>query len=201
MIETIVSDLGNVLLRFDNTAFFRALASFTAHSVEDIRRATHDNLDLAVLFEKGAISPVDFYANAKDLLEIKASYEEFYALYCDIFAPNPPVLGLFRRLRPRFKMALLSNTDVMRWTFIKRRFPEILFFDAYVLSFDTGVRKPDPLVYREALRLVQGRPETSVFVDDLAENADAARRLGWKGIVYGPQADLESELNALGVRA
>jgi FMN phosphatase YigB (HAD superfamily) len=138
MIETIVSDLGNVLLRFDNTVFFRKLAPFTAHTPEEIRRVTHDNLDLAVLFEKGAVSPLDFFNNVKDLLALTAGYEEFYALYVDIFTLNPPVLELYRRLRPIYKMALLSSTDIMRWTFIKRRFPEILIFDAYGLSFDQG---------------------------------------------------------------
>ena len=40
MIGTIISDLGNVLLRFDNTIFFRKLAPYTAHSPEDVRRVT-----------------------------------------------------------------------------------------------------------------------------------------------------------------
>jgi FMN phosphatase YigB (HAD superfamily) len=200
MIETIVSDLGNVLLRFDNTVFFRKLAPYTRHSLAEIRQVTHDNLDLAVLFEKGAISSLDFFTNVRELLELSAGFEEFYALYCDIFTLNLPVLDLYRRLRPGYKMALLSSTDVMRWTFVKRRFPEILFFDAYVLSFDQGAMKPDPSVYREVLHLTAGRPETTVFIDDLKENVEGAERMGWRGLVYGPQTDLEAELERLGVR-
>jgi FMN phosphatase YigB (HAD superfamily) len=200
MIETIISDLGNVLLSFDNTVFFRKLAPYTAHSLEEIRRVTHDNLDLALLFEKGAISPLDFFRNVKDLLELTAGYEEFYALYVDIFTLNPPVLELFRRLRPFYKMALLSSTDIMRWTFIKRRFPEVLIFDAYVLSFDQGAMKPDPIVFREILRLTGTRPEEAVFIDDLRENIEGAERMGLRGIVFGSGTDLEGELARLGVR-
>jgi putative hydrolase of the HAD superfamily len=200
MIETIVSDLGNVLLRFDNTVFFRKLEPFTAHSPEEIRRVIHDNLDLAVLFEKGAVSPLDFYRNVKELLNLTAGYEEFFTLFVDIFTLNPPVLELYRRLRPFYKMALLSSTDVMRWTFIKRRFPEILIFDAYVLSFDQGVMKPDPAVYREVLGLTETRPEEAVFIDDLRENIEGAERMGLRGIVFEPGTDLERELARLGVR-
>jgi FMN phosphatase YigB (HAD superfamily) len=200
MIGTIVSDLGNVLLRFDNTIFFRKLAPFTSHSPEEIRQVTHDNLDLALLFEKGAISPLDFFNNVKDLLDLTAGYEEFYAHYVDIFTLNPPVLELYRRLRPFYKMALLSSTDIMRWTFIKRRFPEILIFDAYGLSFDQGAMKPDPSVFLEVLNLTGSLPEEAVFIDDLRENVEGAERMGLRGIVFGPQTDLAAELARLGIR-
>jgi FMN phosphatase YigB (HAD superfamily) len=200
VIETIVSDLGGVLLRFDNTLFFRKLAPHTTHTPEEIRRVTHDNLDLAVLFEKGAVSPLDFFRNVKELLELRLEYEEFFSLYVDIFSLEPAVLDLFRRLRPFYKMALLSNTDVMRWTFIKRRFPEILIFDAYVLSFDQGAMKPDPAVYREALALSRTPPGQAVFIDDLPENVAGAERMGLRGLLAGPHSDLEAELARLGVR-
>ena len=113
---------------------------------------------MLILFEKGAVSPLDFYKNAKDLLELTAGYEEFYALYSDIFVLDPAVLDLYRRLKPKRRMILLSNTDVIRWTFIKRRFPEILFFDDYVLSFDVGAMKPEPEIYLEAIRAGGAKP-------------------------------------------
>ncbi len=68
MIEAILSDLGNVLLRFDNTLFFRALGRLSGLPEEDVRRVAHDNLDLVTLFEKGAITPQEFHRNACDLL-------------------------------------------------------------------------------------------------------------------------------------
>ena len=201
MIETIISDLGMVLLHFDNGIFFRKMARRTSRPAEEIRKVVHDNLDLNTLFEKNAISPLDFYRNAKDLLTAEVSYEDFYADYCDIFSLNPPALELYRRVRPRLKMILLSNTDIMRWSFIKSRFPEILMFDGYVLSFDVGFMKPQLEVYRESLRLAGSRPETTVFIDDLPENVDSAARLGIRGIVYRPGVDLESELRRFGVQA
>ncbi len=88
----------------------------------------------------------------------------------------------------------------MRWTFIKRRFPEILIFDAYVLSFDQGAMKPDPAVFREVLGLTETRPEAAVFIDDLRDNIEGAARMGLNALVYGPQIDLETELADLGVK-
>lgn len=201
MIEAVLSDLGNVLLTFDNGIFFRALARRSRLSAEEIERTAQANLDLSILFEKGAISEIDFHRNAAELFASEADFGEFFGLYSDVFALNRPVLDLYRRLRPLCRMALVSSTDVMRWTFIRRRFPELLFFDAYVLSFDLGQMKPDPSVYLEALRQVGTRPENAVFIDDLPENVAGAERMGIRGILYGPGVDLEAELARLGLAA
>jgi putative hydrolase of the HAD superfamily len=199
MIDAILSDLGNVLLTFDNEIFFRALAARSRLTAAEIGRIVGENVDLAVLFEKGAVSEIDFYRNAKDLFATEADFGEFFTLYCDVFTLNRPVLEIYRRLRPGLKTVLVSNTDIMRWTFIKRRFPEILIFDAYALSFELGAMKPDPLVYREALALIGGRPESAVFIDDLTENAAGAERMGIQGIVYGPETNLAAALSRLGL--
>jgi putative hydrolase of the HAD superfamily len=201
MIEAIISDLGNVLLPFDNSIFLEKMTGYTSRTIAEIRKVVHDNLDLNTLFEKNAVSPEDFYKNAVDLLEAEISYEDFFRIYCDIFRLNDAVLALYKRLKPRYKMVLLSNTDVCRWTFIKSRFPEVLIFDGYVLSFDLGFMKPEFEVFREALRLAGSRPERTLFVDDAPENVDGAARLGIQGIVYRRDADFETELRRLGVQA
>jgi HAD superfamily hydrolase (TIGR01509 family) len=51
-------------------------------------------------------------------------------------------------------------------------------FDAVILSFEVGARKPDHLIYEAALDAVGGRADDSVFVDDQAAYCDGARALG-----------------------
>ena len=200
MIETIVSDLGNVLLRFDNSVFYRAISRFAGRPAADIEATVGRNLDLLILFEKGVISPFDFYRNARDLLEITTGYEEFFAAYCEgVFTPVPFVFDLFRRLKPRYRMVLLSNNDIIRWTHIKTKFPEILLFDDYVLSFDVGAMKPQLDIYLEALRAGGAAPERTVFIDDMPANVAGAERAGMKGILCESGADLEPKLRALGM--
>ena len=50
--------------------------------------------------------------------------------------------------------------------------------DAIVLSFEVGVAKPDPGIYRAALSAVGARPEEAVFVDDQAWYCEGAEALG-----------------------
>jgi len=195
MIEAIVSDLGNVLLQFDNNVFFRALARYTDRSIEDIRAITHENIDLLALFEKGAVTPLDFYRNSRDLLGLKASYEEYFKAYCEgVFTLVPAVRDVFRRLKPRYRLVLLSNTDIIRWTHVKSAFPEILIFDNYVLSFDVEARKPDPEIYLEAIRAGGAPPERTLFIDDMRANVEGAERMGMRGLLHDPDADLAAKL-------
>ncbi len=201
MIDTVISDLGQVLLHFDNRIFFQKMTEYTSRSVEEIREAAHSNLELLRLFELGRIMPVEFYDRIKTALEATVSYEQFYAAYSDVFALNGPILKVMAKLKPKVKLAMVSNTDIMRFTFIKNRFPEILIFDGYALSFDLGLRKPDPEIYRAALRLVDSSAARSVFIDDIQENIESAERLGIKGILFRPNTNLEAELEKFGVKA
>ena len=50
--------------------------------------------------------------------------------------------------------------------------------DAVVLSFEVGVAKPDPGIYRAALDALDARPEEAVFVDDQAAYCEGAEAIG-----------------------
>ena len=201
MIDTVISDLGQVLLYFDNERFFRRMTRYTSRSIADIRAVTRDNIELLNLFDTGKLSPVEFYERAVKALKARVSYDDFYASYYDVFSANASALNVVRALKPKYKLAMLSNTDPVRYSHVENAFPEIHIFDAYVLSFRIGAMKPDPRVYREALRLLDARPENALFIDDLQENIDGAARLGIKGILYMARTDLAAELEKFGVKA
>lgn len=199
MIDTIISDMGQVVLHFNNRLFFRKMTQYTNRSEEEIRAVTHAHIEIVDLFDKGKIRPEEFYQKAKTGLEAEVSYEDFFAAYCDVFAVNPLTLGILKKLKPKYKLILLSNTDIVRFSYIKRKFPELLIFDGYVLSFDYGLMKPDPRVYIAALELAGSNPERAVFIDDIQENIDGAERVGIKGLLFTPEIDLEKALGDLGI--
>jgi 2-haloacid dehalogenase len=66
-----------------------------------------------------------------------------------------------------------------------------------VVSGEVGMIKPDPRIYRLLLDRCGIDPRRAVFIDDVAANVEAARRLGLHGIVFaGPDA-LRRELAGL----
>lgn len=199
MIQAVISDLGKVLLWFDNRIFFQKIARACSCPEESLRDILHRRAEVVELFDTGRMTPQQFYARAISELNISIGYEDFFFAYRDVFWLNPPVFELYTRLQGKYRLVLLSNTDVVRFSFIKEKFPQILIFDAYVLSFEVGVMKPHPEIYLEALKRAEAEPSACVFIDDMEENVRTAAELGLKTVLYKPETDLAEELLALGV--
>jgi len=200
MIRAAIFDLGQVLVWFDNKIFLRKLAEHAGLELERLRAAVHENLDLIRAFDRGEISPAEFHQEVCAALGLEIEADLFFEYYEDIFAANAPVLEIVRRLKAAgYLLVLLSNTDVVRYAFIQRRFPETQTFDAYVLSYEVGLMKPDPAIYLEAGRRAGAKPADCVFIDDLAENVEAARAAGMHALHYAPETDLAAELRTLGL--
>jgi HAD superfamily hydrolase (TIGR01509 family) len=199
MIRCVISDLGKVILFFDNHIFFRKMAEFCPYSAVNIAERVHWHRNLIRSFDTGTLSSKDFYREVTQRLKAKVDQETFFKIYNDVFSLNPPVLDILTRLKGRHRLLLLSNTDVERFGFIRKTFPEVLIFDEYVLSFEVGYLKPHPQIYQEALKKAKARAEECVFIDDLEENIEGARNVGLDTILYGPQTDLEAELRDKGL--
>ena len=200
MIKAVVFDLGRVLLWFDNGLFIRALAERSGRTAEEVREIAHANLDLIRGFDRGDVAAGDFRTGVCAALGLDLGEGEFWSVYADIFTVHAPGLDVARRLRSSgLKLVLLSNTDPVRYEFVRSRFPETQFFDAYVLSYELGLLKPEPGIYLEAARRAGCPPEECVFIDDLAENVAGAEAVGMTGIVYAPKTDLAAALRCLGI--
>lgn len=73
------------------------------------------------------------------------------------------------------------------------------FFPIPIYSCTLGASKPNPLIYREALRACKVRAEEAVYIDDVAAYVEAAKRLGMAGIQFTTRDHLAADLGALGV--
>ena len=100
----------------------------------------------------------------------------------------PGAAALIEDLRPRYRLAALSNSNAAHWEQLAR----LGMLDAFHLalgSHQLGVRKPHPAIYREAIRRLEVEPLTVLFFDDSAANVDAARATGMQAAqVDGPDA-------------
>ncbi len=199
MIRSIISDLGKVLVLFDNAIFYRKISEYTPHSLSDIAARVNVHSSIAQAFETGRMSPRRFYAAACQALDAHLGYAEFFAIYNDVFTLNPPIIKILDRLKSCYRLVLLSNTDRERFKFIRQRFPEVFLFDAYVLSYEVGSCKPERRIYEVALEKAQATPQECVFIDDLPENISAAQALGIRTVHFLEQTDLEKELRDLGI--
>jgi HAD superfamily hydrolase (TIGR01509 family) len=80
----------------------------------------------------------------------------------------------------------LSN-DVSEWSRkLRETFALGRYFRGFVISGDTGTRKPDPAIYHSLLEQAGCRPCDIVFVDDRLRNIEAAAVLGMGAILFKP---------------
>jgi len=201
MIRAVISDLGRVVLWFDNNIFLRKLAARAGKPFADVKAVIHGDLELFRRFDAGAVTPCAFFERVTGLVGADISYEAFFEMYNDIFSLNAPAIDVLASVKAAgYKTLLLSNTDPERFAFVRRRFPEILFFDDYVLSYELKLLKPDPAIYLAAVRLAGAEPQECVFIDDMEENIKGAVAAGLAGIHYTPATDLAAELRKLKLR-
>lgn len=204
MVEpAVIFDFGNVVGFFDYLKICARLGPRLGLSGEAFRTriAERGFAELLGRFESGKITPEDFATEVMTLSGLNLPYPEFVTAWQDIFWLNEPVAQLIADLDDAGYLLLLgSNTNVLHSTYYRRQFAATLDrFDHLVLSHEVGHMKPDSRFY-EACVAAANRPAAScIFVDDLLENVEGARRAGLAGVHYLDTPALVAELARLGV--
>lgn len=198
-IKAIIFDIGRVLIRVDPA---RAMAGFSQSiplTPQEIWAALQNDphwMD----WQEGRISPRDWHAHLAKRLGGSLSFQSFVEAWNRALDPEPMQPEEFlSALAKRYKLALLSNTDPIHMEHEEARFPFFRFFPTRVYSYRVGASKPNPLIYRAALEATKTRADEAIFIDDIAEYVDAARRLGLEGIVYVSPEQLRRDLTNAGV--
>jgi len=199
VIKAVISDMGNVILPFDISLFLRKIAEYSSLKKDEVIKIPILHYGLIESFCKGEISPKKYYDSMKEIFKADIKFKEFRKIYCDIFSLDNSVLKTLNELKDKTKLLLLSNTDTLHFNFIKKRYPEILIFDDYILSYETGWVKPEDEIFRVALEKSEENPENIVFIDDREENIQAAEKTGMKTIHFDSKMDLKVELEKLGI--
>ena len=109
---------------------------------------------------------------------------------------NENVVALLQLVGEVIPVALVSNaTDRLEEDLAELGLEE--FMGTLVNTSRIGVAKPDPRVYAHAAERVGVPPERCLFVDDSAENVEAARAAGMHAVHFRETADLDDALRPL----
>lgn len=110
---------------------------------------------------------------------------------------DPAVTSAVAAYRDRgLRTALLTN-NVKEWEQRWRaQFDVDSLFEVVVNSCHEGVRKPDPEIYRRLLDRLGVAAGDCLVVDDLADNCEAARALGFEAILWVDAATTLPQIDA-----
>ena len=201
-IKAIIFDLGRVLIDFDHTIAAKRISEFCDKSPSEIFNLFFDS-GLTASFEEGKILPEDFFLKVKEMLNLKLDYKGFLPIWNEIFFltdENRAVYSLAKALKKRYKIALLSNVNVLHFDYLKNKFPVFDAFHYIVTSFESGHTKPSPLIYKQALGVLGIALPCEVFyTDDRADLIEKARELDIQGFVFKDVEKLKRDLESAGV--
>ena len=198
-IRAIIFDIGRVLIRIDLDRSLGGLAEGVSLSPQELWSAIEKDPRWTD-WQEGRISPQDWHQHLARRLGSSLTYQQFVEIWNRALHPNPIQDSEFlEKLAKCYRLAVLSNTDPVHVTHMEASFDFLRLFPVRIYSCKVGASKPNPLIYREALRACKVHAEETVYIDDIAAYAEAATRLGMKGLVYESPEKLQSDLKSLGI--
>lgn len=183
MIKAIIFDLGNVVVHVDKTEQYRKFSA-NCNKTAPYIKGYFEKSRVRKSFERGELTPIQFYTAIGKELNLRMSFNNFNRVWCGIFTLNKDVEKLIKKLKKSFRLILLSNTDILHYRYIKNKYKIINTFDDYVLSYQAGHRKPNPLIFLTALKRAKTLPFNCIYVDDIPEFTFIARLMGIKAFKY-----------------
>ena len=199
-IQTIIFDLGGVLIDWDPRYLYRKL--FDSETEMEDFLATVTTPDWNEEQDAGRS-----LAEATDLL-VKQFPEQaelihaFYSRWTEMLGgPISGTLTILEQLHQakRYDLFALTNWSAETWPIAIDLYPFLGWFQGVLVSGQEKMRKPNPVFYR----LLEDRfpllLQSSLFIDDNLRNVEAARELGLRTIHFHSPEQLRDALSEYGV--
>ena len=194
-IRGIFFDLGNVLVGIDSIKFAEQMRSMTGLEPGELLSAFTGGLVLD--YECGRMDENEFLAGLCERTGVAITREGFTNAWTSMFLEAPLLPDkLLQGLARRYTLWAISNTNRMHFEFIRERYPILMHFHGWSLSYEVGAAKPDPAIFAHALERTRISAAEALFIDDQRVNVEAARNLGIDAVQFLNSAQLVGELRA-----
>jgi epoxide hydrolase-like predicted phosphatase len=111
--------------------------------------------------------------------------------------PNTALIEYARRLRPRYRTGIVSNSFVGAREREQAAYGFEDLVDEIIYSHEAGMNKPDPRIYALACARLEVLPQQAVFLDDVEACVAGARAAGLSAILYQDNAQAIAEIEKL----
>ncbi|MDO4478141.1 MAG: HAD family phosphatase [Lachnospiraceae bacterium] len=202
LIDTIVFDVGNVLIDFDFEREIRA--KNYPQEVNDIFFGNEVFNSLWREYDLGNLSDEEI---RRRFLETFPDHTEEVSFVLDnaeswlhIF---PYTMDWLASLKQRgYRLYVLSNWSDHMYRHIESTGESAFtaYMDGCLWSYQHHLTKPDPAIYRKLASMFNIDPKRAVFIDDMKENTAAAAKEGFNTITFKDLEDTRQKLRSVGVK-
>ena len=133
-------------------------------------------------FERGQLTPAAWAERFIKDWDVDLTPDEFLARFTTWSRRVlPGARELLEKLRARYRLAALSNSNELHWERNTNELRIVELFEFAISSHQVGFCKPQSDIYKVAIdRANVSSPEAIVFFDDLATNVEAAKSAGMR---------------------
>ena len=200
LIRALVFDFGGVLINWDPHKLFNKYFANDSQAIDAFLAEInfHDwNLsqDKGYLFEQAVLDlSAQFPQYAHLIRAYDVEWEE------SITGIVPETVDILHRLKAAGRRLYgLTNWSAEKFSIVRHKYPVFDLFEDIVVSGEVKLIKPDPAIFQFLLQKIQCKPEECLLVDDSIKNIEAARELGFSAVHFTSPAQLETELQRLGI--
>lgn len=199
MIKNIIFDVGKVLVEWEPETAMRKLGI-----EESVIEAVADATVRSVAWDACDRSVKSSAEILEDLVSSAPEYEKEIRLFWEnirlaVWQYDYVKEWMHVLKEQGYRLYILSNYG--EWTYEHTQ--EALSFlkdvDGALFSFQVKQIKPEPEIYQSLLKKYDLVPEECLFMDDRAENIEAACAQGMEGLVFTTYEDVQEKLKEYGV--
>lgn len=199
-IDTIIFDVGNVLIDFNGEKFMSG-CGFEAEKKERISKAIFGT-EAWDLRDRGTVSDEEIL---RQYIAGAPEYEEeirsiFGRLHECLYKVDYAETWVKYLKKKGYKVYILSNFCETLLNKVRKDIPE-QYVDGAVWSYEVKMMKPEKEIYEYLLDTYQINPKKAVFIDDRRENLTAAEKKGIHTVQFKNFRQAVEDLKKLGVDA
>jgi len=196
-IDTIIFDLGNVLVQWNPANLYRKIFK-TDQEVNDFLNNIC-TMDWHTEQDAGRSPQEGTEALVQEHPQWEHPIRAFYARWKEMFSgPIEGSVQILKALKEKgYKVYALSNWNAELFNYTIDDYPFLTWFDGKVISGQVKMKKPDEDIYHHLLQQYQIKPSHALFIDDNRHNVETAMRLGINSILFTTPEALRQELETL----
>jgi len=186
LVRAVVFDYGNVLCLEQTLDDMKAMALVCGIPHE---RFSEIYWKLRPPYDRGDMDGPAYWTAVAGQQSLGLSRDQIATLIkfdCEsIIRPNQGAVQWAKLLHQAgFPLTLLSNMPLELSRHVTKSFPSLSTFEYLIYSCDYGSIKPELSIYRNCLELLKVAPQDILYLDDRAENVEAAARLGINSVLF-----------------
>ena len=195
-ISTVIFDFGHVLSLPPRTSDYQTLAALAGTDGEPFDKVYWDK---RTDYDRGAIDGPAYWRRIAAVAGKEFTSAQIDSLIAADIAiwmrTNPVMMEWARALKSRgLKVAVLSNMPIEISTHMRHHAIWFKDFDYVCFSAEVQLAKPETAIYQVCLKAVRSKPEECLFIDDRAENVEAARALGMQALKFESVEQLAADV-------